>query len=89
MDITQIVLLSVIIVLSIFLVVLGVQVFFVLKSLKKTLKKVDTLFTEANQLVAEVKKPISRAGSIVTALTTGATIMNLLKKVKDERSGQK
>lgn len=89
MDITQIVLLSTIIVLAIFLVLIGVQVFFVLRALHKTLKKIDNIFDEANHLVGEIKKPISQAGSLVTALTTGATIVNLLKKAKehDKRQG--
>lgn len=83
MDLTQIVLLSVIIVLSIFLVVLGIQVFFVLKDLRLTLKRMNVLFNDANQLVEEVKKPIAKAGGIITALSAGAGIVNLLKKVKD------
>ena len=78
MDTTQIVLLAVIIVLTIFLVVLGFQVFFV------------RLFNDANELVTEVKKPIEKAGNFFTALTAGAGLVQLLKKgKKNERSTQK
>lgn len=88
MDTTQIVLLSVIIILAIFLVVLGIQVFFVLRDLRTTLKRMNHLFDDANNLVLEVKKPIEKAGSLFTALTTGATLVRLLKKgeEKNERS---
>ncbi|MBI4037454.1 hypothetical protein HY382_00210 [Candidatus Curtissbacteria bacterium] len=90
MDLTQTILLSVIIVLSIFLVVLGIQVFFVLKALKATIKKMNSLFEEASGLVEEIKKPVAKAGGLITALTTGASIVNLLKKRRDnERPKQR
>ncbi|OGD96032.1 hypothetical protein A3F02_01325 [Candidatus Curtissbacteria bacterium RIFCSPHIGHO2_12_FULL_38_9b] len=90
MDTTQIVLLAVIIVLTIFLVVLGFQVFFVLRDLRFTLKRMNRLFNDANELVTEVKKPIEKAGNFFTALTAGAGLVQLLKKgKKNERSTQK
>lgn len=82
MDLTQIVLLSVIIVLAIFLVILGIQLFFVLRDLRKSIRRMNHFFDEANQLVYEVKKPIEKAGTFVTALTTASGIINLLKKGK-------
>jgi len=89
MDLTQIVLLSVIIVLTVFLVVLGFQVFFVLRDLRFTLKRMNRLFDDANVLVDEVKKPIEKASNFFTALTAGAGLVHLLKKGKDERSREK
>lgn len=85
-DPTQIVLLSVIIVLAIALVVLGFQAFFALRDLRRTLLRMNRLFDDTDDLVDEIKKPISRAGSLFTALTTGAGIVHLLKKgAKSER----
>lgn len=80
MDTTQIVLLTVTIVLAVFLVALGFQTFFVLKDLRKTLGRMNRLFDDADQLVDQVKKPIQTAGNLVTALTAGAGIAHLLKK---------
>ncbi len=80
MDITQIVLLSVVIVLAIFLVVLGVQVFYVLKDLRKTLKKFNLLLDGTDDLVNQVKKPIESASNVFSALTAGVGIAHLLKK---------
>ena len=82
MDLTQIVLLSVIIVLAVFLMILGAQLFFVLKDLRRSLHRMNRFFDDANQLVEEVKKPIEKAGTFVTALTTASGIINLLKKGK-------
>jgi len=80
MDTTQIILLSVIIVLTIFLVVIGFQVFFVLKDLRKTLFRLNRLFDDADNLVGQVKKPIESAGNIFTAMTAGMGIAHLLKR---------
>lgn len=85
MDTTQIVLLAVIIVLAIFLVALGFQVFFVLKDFRKTLTRANRLFDDADDLVGQVKKPIQSAGSFVTALTAGASIAHLLKRGEKEK----
>ena len=79
-DSTQIVLLAVIIVLTVFLVVIGFQVFYVLKDLRKTLFRLNRLFDDADDLVGQVKKPIESAGNIFTAMTAGVGIAHLLKK---------
>ena len=84
MDITQSVILSVIIVLTIFLVVVGIQVFFTLKELRKSLKKANKLMDDADDIVSQIKKPIETAGNLVTALTAGAGIAHFLKKIAGE-----
>lgn len=80
MDITQTVLLAVIIALAILLVVVGFQVFFVLKDLRKTLFRLNRLFDNADDLVGQVKKPIESAGNLFTAMTAGVGIAHLLKR---------
>lgn len=87
MDITQIILLSVIIVLTIFLVVIGFQVFFLIKDLRRTLSRANRLLDDADGLVTGIKKPIESAGNIFTAMTAGVGIAHLLKRgdKKNER----
>lgn len=87
MDITQTVLLAVTIVLAVFLVVLGFQIFFVLKDVRKTLFKINNIFDEADEMIARVKKPVESASGLLSALATGVGIANILKKTskKDER----
>lgn len=80
MDLTQAVLLSAIVALTIFLIFVGFQAFFTLKDLRKTLKKVDQLVDDANQIAEEVKRPLSSASHLFTALTTGGGIVHLLKR---------
>lgn len=87
MDLTQAVLLSTIVVLSIFVVFLGFQVYFVLKDFRHTLHRVDRLLDDTNGLITEVKKPITSLSGIFTAITAGAGIAHFLKRLegKDER----
>ena len=82
MDLTQAILLSVIVVLAIFLVVIGFQAFFVLKDLRKSLTKMTKLMEDADGLVSDVKKPVNTVTSLFTALTAGAGIAHIIKKVK-------
>lgn len=86
MDFIQTILLAVIIVLTIFLVVIGFQVIFTLRDLRKTLTRANKLFDNAHDLIGEVKKPIESAGQIAGALIAGAGLSRFLKKgEKDER----
>lgn len=91
MELTQSVLLAVVIALTIFLVVLAFQVFYVLQDLRRTLTRLNRLFDDADSLVGEVRKPIEKAGTIISGLTTGATIAHLLHKgnKRGEKDGKR
>ncbi len=80
MDLTQSVLLSVIVVVTIFLVFIGFQAFFTLKELRKTLGKINQLVEDTDKIAQEVKKPVESVGHLFTAIVTGAGIANLLKR---------
>lgn len=82
MDLTQAVLLSVIIVLTIFLAIIGIQAFFVLKDLRKTLNKLNRLVDDTDSIVEQVKKPVESAGHIFTAVAAGAGIANIVKRIQ-------
>ena len=84
MDLTQAILLSSIIVLVIFLVAVGLQAFLTLKDLRKTLKKANKLMDDADNIVSQVKKPIETAGNLFTAVTAGAGIAHIIKKITGE-----
>ena len=85
MDATQAILLSVAVVLAVFIVVVGIQAFFTLKDLRKTLKKANKLMDNADDIVSQVKKPIETAGSIFTAVTAGAGIAHIIKRLTGEK----
>ena len=85
MDATQAILLSVAVVLAVFIVVVGIQAFFTLKELRKTLKKANKLMDNADDIVSQVKKPIETAGSLFTAVTAGAGIAHIIKRLTGEK----
>ena len=82
MDINQAVLLSVIVILTIFLVVIGIQAFLTLKDLRKTLIKMNKLMDDTDGLVSQVKKPVESFSHIFSAITAGAGIAHLIKSFK-------
>lgn len=88
MDLIQIVIISVLIVLTLFLVVLGFQAFFTLRDFRTTLRRMNKLFDNTDDLVVEVKKPIESVGHMITAITAGAGIAHIIKKLegRHERS---
>jgi nucleosome binding factor SPN SPT16 subunit len=81
MDSTQAIFLSVIVVLGIFLAVIGFQVFFVLRDFRKTLKKLDKILVDAEDVVINIKKPLESIGNLFTAVTAGAGIAHIIKKL--------
>ena len=88
MDLIQIVIISVLIVLTLFLVVLGFQAFFTLRDFRTTLRRMNKLFDNTDDLVVEVKKPIESVSHMITAITAGAGIAHIIKRLegRHERS---
>ncbi len=76
-DPAQTALFLVIIVLTILLVVLGIQVFFILRELRITLTKVNKVLDDTSVITESVSKPISNLSSLTMGLKTGATIAKL------------
>lgn len=68
MDYTQILLFAVVLTLTLLLLVVGVQVFFILRKTQKTLDEVNKLLKDANLLTNSVARPISGMVSFVEGL---------------------
>lgn len=86
-DPAQAALFIIIIVLTVLLVVLGFQVFFVLKELRKTLDKLNKVLDDTGAITESVSKPISSLSSLATGLKFGARLAKILngeKKKKNE-----
>ena len=81
MDSAQIILVIVIVVLAILLFALGIQVFFILKEFRKTVSKANRVLDNTNVITQSVSAPISSLSSIATGIKTGATFINLFKKI--------
>jgi len=79
-DPAQTALFLVIIALTVLLLILGIQVFFILRELRKTLEKANKVLDDTGVITESVSKPISSLSSLTTGLKAGAIIANLLKK---------
>jgi hypothetical protein len=68
MDFLQLALIFLIALLSVFLTVMGIQVFFILKDLKKGLDRFNNMLASGEQIAKDVEKPIAAAVSVVEAV---------------------
>ena len=66
MDLLQIALVFLILLLSIFLSITGIQVFFILRDLKKALDKLNNVLQAGENITSEIEKPIAAASNRVT-----------------------
>ena len=73
-DSVQLVLLFVIIILTILLVVLGVQVFFILREARRTLLKANRVLDTADTIADAVSGPLSSLGNISSLLSSGSIV---------------
>ena len=77
-DPAQTVLFLVVIILTVLLVVLGIQVFFILRELRKTLEKANKVLDDTGVITESVSKPIASLSTLTMGLKTGATIARIL-----------
>ena len=85
-DPAQTILLVVILILSILLVVLGIQVFLILRDLRETIAKANKVLDDAGQIAQSVSAPVSTISSILMGINTGAIASSIFsKKGKKEK----
>lgn len=83
MDFLQAALIFLILLLSIFLAIVGFQVFFILRDLKKALDRFNNILKSSEHIAEDVEKPVESASELVTGLTEGAkAITGLIKPQK-------
>jgi len=89
-DPAQFIIFAVIIILTLLLVVLGIQVYFILKDLRKTLEKANRVLDNTNEITESVSAPISSLSSLLMGLKAGGVVANVLKKIskEEENSGK-
>ena len=80
-DPAQIVLFLVIIVLTTLLVALGIQVFFILRELRRAVAKANKILEDTGVITESVSTPLATLSSLMMGVKTGISAANLLKKV--------
>ena len=82
-DPAQILIIVIIIILTIFLVVLGIQVFLILKDLRVTIAKTNKILDDSAEISEAVKGPIVGVSNALMGIRTGANFANFMKKVTE------
>lgn len=77
-DAVQIILLLVIVTLAVLLLILGVQVFFILREIRKTVMKANTVLDDTGAIARSVTGPLSSVAALVEGVSTGAVITKVV-----------
>ncbi len=83
-DPAQILLFIVIITLTVLLVVLGIQVFFILRDLRKTISKANKVLDNTGEITESVSAPLSGLSSVLMGLKAGGVVAKIVKKATEE-----
>jgi len=89
MDAAQIALFIVIVVLAVLFLTLGIQVFFILREFRKTVSKANKVLDNTNVITESVSTPISSLSSLVSGIKTGASVINIFKKLISKGDSEK
>jgi hypothetical protein len=69
--------------------VLGIQVFFILRDLRQTISKANKVLDNTGDITKSVSAPITSLSSILMGLKAGGTIASIIKKVTDDKEDKK
>lgn len=82
-DTAQAILLFVVVVLTLLLAVLGIQVFFILRDLRKTVEKANKVLDDTSIITESVSGPISSLSNVTAGIKIGASILRVIKGKKN------
>lgn len=90
MDFLQIALIFLILLLSIFLSITGIQVFFILRDLKRALDRFNTILQTGENIAEDIERPVAVASKLVTTAEAGvfagaARVLQKIIKPKPKR----
>lgn len=80
-DTLQLALFFILIILTILVVILGVQVFLILKDFKQTILKINKVLDDAGIISEAISRPVSAFTTLTTSVKAGSTLVNLFKKI--------
>ena len=90
MDFLQIALIFLILLLSIFLAITGIQVFFILRDLKKALDRFNAILQTGESIAEDIERPVAVASKLATTAEVGvaagaAKVLRKIIKPKQKR----
>lgn len=81
-DNTQILLVAVVTILTALLTIIGVQVFFILKEIKRTIEKFNKMLDDAGMISESVARPIASLSNSITGVSGIAGLLGWLSQRK-------
>lgn len=84
MDVTQILLITVVGVLTLLLVLLGIQVFFILREMRRTLSKANKVLDDAGVISGSISRPVESLSTVMSGVKLGSIVASFLSKTLDK-----
>lgn len=85
----QTLLFIVVTVLTVLLTLSGVQVYYILKEFRLTVKKVNKILDDTEIMTSSVAKPIAGISGFITGIKSGSDILNLFLNLKKRKNGER
>lgn len=83
-DSTQLVILIVTVTLSTLLVILGIQVYFILREVRISMKKVNKMLDDAGRVTGTVGESVENLGGFMKGIQSGLSAISSLRGKKNE-----
>ena len=80
-DTVQAVLLFVIVLLTILFVVLGIQVFYILRDFRQTIRKTNVILDDVEGITSGIREPINALSGLLNSASTMSTIGTVAKVI--------
>ncbi len=84
----QILLIIVITVLTIVLTIIGIQFFFILKEMRKSLQKANKMLDDGVSVSGVFAKSVTGFSGLLSGVKTGLSVINIFKKDRKEEDGE-
>lgn len=88
MDTAQALLIAVVIILTVMLVAIGFQVFYILRAIRETLEKANKVLDDAGHITESVKNPINSLSALLLGLRGSTSVVGMLKRIGEKKRGK-
>ena len=85
METIQALVVAVILVLTVMLVIIGLQVFYILRDLRRTIDKANRVLDNTESITESVNAPMSSFSSLLMGLQSGKTVVSLLNRIREKK----
>lgn len=80
LDSTQILLFTVVTSLTVLLIIIGIQIFFILKEVRKIFQKLNIMMNDATVVTGTISKSVTQLSGFSTGLKTVLGVLNIFTK---------